>query len=69
MWLKAPKNMPSVSVGGIEYKVDKSGLVEVPDEAGKELLGHGLTAASAPDAKGVKEKVSGEQETTDKDKV
>lgn len=60
MWLKALKSMPSVSVGGIEYKVDKSGIVEVPDEVGKELLGHGLTPVSVSDVKNVKDRAVGE---------
>ena len=46
MWLKAPKGMTSVSVGGKEYPVrKKDSLVDVPDHLYKELLCHGLTIA------------------------
>jgi hypothetical protein len=48
--LNAPEGSTGCSFDGVEYTVDeKTGTVEVPDEAVASLLDHGFTVAkSAP---------------------
>lgn len=49
--LKAPEGCKSCSHDGIEFEVDKNGVVDVPDEAVADLFNHGFTPAKAEPVK------------------
>ena len=49
MKMKAPKGMSGCSVDGVEYAVNKRGLVDVPEAAAAELASHGFRGLSDVD--------------------
>lgn len=48
MFMKLPKGVTSAGYGGKEYQPDKTGIIEVPDDAVRELTRHGLVVVNAP---------------------